>query len=58
MEIVRNITNEAVQKYVKEQAEESRRHRFISEQVTVFVTLPFEASSNNASQKRHYQTTS
>ena len=51
VETIGNITDEAVQKYIKEQAEESRKerfkkHRFKSGPVTMLATPPYGASSN------------
>ena len=55
VETIGNITDEAVQKYIKEQAEESRKEDsrgkevpLYSGPVTVLATSPFGASSNNA----------
>ena len=41
-----NIEDEAVQKYIKQQVEESREEPLYSRLVEEFVTLPFEANYN------------
>ena len=52
VETIGNVTDEAVQKYIKEQAEESKRrlkrYRFLSGLVTMLATLSFWTSSNKA----------
>lgn len=46
IEIMGNIEDEAVQKYIKQQVEESREELLYSRLVEAFVTLPFEANYN------------
>ena len=49
VETIGNITDEAVQKYIKEQAEESRKEDSRSTALVIMLaTPPFGASSNNA----------
>lgn len=57
VEIIGNITDEAVQKYIKEQAEESGKKipevPLYSKKVKALAILSFEASSENVPLRTH-----